>query len=189
MTDIVSIAGCSAVISNVNAVLNRTQRLLRESGVNVETISVRHLPAEDLLLGFGHHPSIREARYQIHNAMGIIIATSVHQCGYPGALKAFLDLLPGGAFQGKSVLLLATAPSPAQFFSFDGAVRFVIEDGLGAKEIIDAVYLPNHLMHLHDGQVWLDDSLHNRLNNAVQQFRDRLFPPVYPHSTNHSALL
>ncbi|MBX3001972.1 MAG: NAD(P)H-dependent oxidoreductase [Caldilineaceae bacterium] len=184
MPDVVSIAGCSAVTSSVNAVLNRTHKVLSRAGLQVETVSIRHLPAEDLILGRTQHASIQQSRQLIQQATGIIIATTVHQFGYSGGLKAFLDILPGGAFRGKPVLLLAMAPSPAQFHSFDGALRLVLRDALGAQEILDTVYLPQNLVHLHNRQVWLDDFLSERLDSAVQRFKNRLFPGIFSQPLN-----
>lgn len=174
MTDIISIAGCPAITSGANAVLSYAHVALARAGLTVDTVNVRHLPADELLLGRAHSSAIQRSRHLIAEASGLLIATSVHKFGYPGALKAFLDLLPFDALAGKKVLLFATAASPAQFLSCETSLRSMLES-LGVSEVLDAVYMPNHLVRLHDRQVWLDGMLNQRVDLAMQRFVSQLF--------------
>jgi len=197
MIDIISIAGCPAIASGANAVLSYVQPWLTRAGLQHATIHLRHLPADELFLGRTQHSAIQRSRHLIQQASGLLITTSVQKFGYPGALTAFLDLLPPEALAGKQILLLATAASPAQFLSCETSLRTLLA-GMGTGTQLDTVYLPNHLVRLHDRQLWLEGELQPRVALAVERWATRLlgspapvaslmnFTPHYSFSTLQS---
>lgn len=173
MIDIISIAGCPALTSGANAILGYAQSCLTRTGLQVETVNVRHLPADELWLGQRQSSLMQRSQSLMQQASGLLIATSIQKFGYPGVLKAFLDLLPNDAFVGKQVLLFATAPTLAQFRSCERSLCGILT-GLGVNEVLDAVYLPIHGIRLHDRRIWLESELNRRVDLAIHHFAARL---------------
>jgi FMN reductase len=104
MANVVAIAGSPSHPSRTSAVLEYAQSILTSEGLISDLIVVRDFPPEDLVFAQYKSPAIAEAKTAIEQASGIIIATPVYKASYTGVLKAFLDLLPPGAFSGKVIL-------------------------------------------------------------------------------------
>ncbi|HEY9768264.1 MAG TPA: NAD(P)H-dependent oxidoreductase [Coleofasciculaceae cyanobacterium] len=104
-----------------------------------EIISVRDLPAEDLIFGRYDSPNLEPTKALIAKADALIIVTPIYKTAYTGVLKAFLDLLPQKALSGKVILLLATAGTIAHLLSVDYALKPVLSE-LGARYILGSVY-------------------------------------------------
>ena len=77
MPKIVTIARCTSPVSRASAVLAYTQKVLVSAAVPTETIAVRKLPAEDLLLGRSYSAPIYQSKALIDEVEGIVIAVSV----------------------------------------------------------------------------------------------------------------
>ena len=111
MAEIVTIAGSPSHPSRSAAVLDHARRILESESFSTETITVRALPAEALLFAQFDDPILKAAIAAVTAASGVIIATPVYKAAYSGVLKAFLDLLPQGAFSNKIVFPIATGGS------------------------------------------------------------------------------
>jgi FMN reductase len=173
MLNVVTIAGCPSLTSRSTAILHQMRKWLERAAVSTSEVSVRQLPADDLLLGRAYNTSIRQSCNLVKAAAGVIIATPICQTAYSGGLKAFLDMLPADALDGKLVLPIATGPSPASALAIDYTLRPVLA-ALGARHILDSVYVLDKQVQLTDRQVWFDDAAHQRLQRALHRFISEL---------------
>ena len=87
------IAGSPSERSRAAALLNATGRKLTLSGAQVNTLRVRDLNPQAVLLADFEHPSIVQAVARVAAAAIIVVATPVYKAAYSGILKSFLDLL------------------------------------------------------------------------------------------------
>lgn len=108
MTSILLISGSPSARSRSDAVLQEAGKRLAQQTTYV---SVRDVPAEDLLAARFDSAELRKIQHLVDQADGIIIASPVYKAAYSGALKALLDLLPSDAFRDKPVLPLMTGGS------------------------------------------------------------------------------
>lgn len=134
MSHVVAITGSPSTPSRTAALVADVAEHLRAHGHTVEEIDVRGLPARALVAADVDDPVIAAAIRRVEAADGIIVATPVFKASYSGALKTFLDALPQRAFEGKTVLPLATAGSAAHVLVLDYALRPVL-NSLGADHI------------------------------------------------------
>jgi len=154
MPKIVTIAGCTSPISRASAVLAHVHKALASAAVSTESIAVRRLPSEDLLLGRAYSAPVRQSKTLIEGADGIVIAASVCKAAYNGGLKAFFDLLPSDAFRGKIILPIVLGTSPLDFPAVDYSLRAVLA-ALGANTMVEGVYLLERQVQLYDMAVML----------------------------------
>src|SRR5262245_33630127 len=103
MSDLVTIAGSPSYPSRSSAVLEIIRSHFESRRFTTESIQVRTLPAEALLLGRYDDPAIQQAIATIAAAHVVIVATPVYKAAYTGLLKAFLDVLPQYALVDKIV--------------------------------------------------------------------------------------
>src|SRR5687767_8176254 len=126
MARIVTISGSPSQTSRTSMLARLVGGKLQAEGFEVESIEVRDLPAEDLLLARATAPGISAALGLVERADGVVIATPIYKAAYSGALKAFLDLMPQFGLAGKVVLPLATGGSLAHVLAIDYALRPVL---------------------------------------------------------------
>lgn len=171
---IVTIAGSPSAQSRSSRLLAEAAKWLKDEGFTHQEISVRDLPAEDLLYANFNSPALKAAAKVIEEASGIIIATPVYKAAYSGVLKAFLDVLPQYAFAGKVVLPLVTGGSPAHMLAMDYALKPVLSS-LGARFVLNGVFAADSQARIGpDGTLDLDDDIALRLEDGLQRFSDSL---------------
>lgn len=166
MPKIITIAGCTSPVSRASAVLAQVHKTLASAAVSTETIAIRRLPTEDLLLGRAYSAPIRQSKSLIESADGIVIAAAVCKTTYNNALKAFFDLLPPHAFHSKIILPIVLSASALDFPAVDYSLQAVLT-GLGANAVLDGIYLLDRQVQLYDRQVHLDESGHQRLQTGI----------------------
>jgi FMN reductase len=131
-------------ISGSPSAASRTGRLLDylagRLGRPARVLRLRDLPAEALLHGDAVHPELEEAARQVAAAGVIVVATPIYQAAYSGLLKAFLDVLPQGAFAGKTVVPVATGGTVAHLLAVDYALRPVLSV-LGARHVTRGLFV------------------------------------------------
>lgn len=177
MLDVVTIAGSPAAPSRSAAVLEQARDSLRGRGLTTAPISVRDLPAEDLVWGRVESRRVRDGLDLIDQARGVIVATPVYKSAYSGVLKAFLDLLPAGALSGKLVLPIATGGSLAHLLALEYALKPVLA-ALGACHVLSGVYvLDADFVRDGDEPVRLLDLAGGRLAKALTEFEAQLPAP------------
>jgi FMN reductase len=166
---IVTISGSPSPASRTLLLAELVGAKLRGSGVAVESINVRDLPAEDLLGGRADGEAIRRAVGLVERAEGVVVATPIYKAAYAGALKTFLDLLPQFALAGKAVLPLATGGTLAHVLALDYALRPVLAS-LGARHVVNGLFvLDKQLERTADGGLDVDPQTSARLDPLVKE--------------------
>ncbi|WP_310647082.1 NADPH-dependent FMN reductase [Limnohabitans sp.] len=161
------IAGSPSERSRTAALLNATGQRLAFRGAQVETLRVRDLPPQALLLADFGNPAVIRATAQVDAADIVVVATPVYKAAYSGVLKVFLDLLPQTALKGKTVLPLATGGSPHHMLALDYALRPVLQS-LGAKHILPGIYATDAQVVVNpEGGYHVADDIGERLDDAV----------------------
>ena len=161
------IAGSPSERSRSAALLNRVGQQLTRRGAQVESLLIRDLSPQALLLSDFNHPSVVAATQQVERAQAIVVATPVYKAAYSGVLKVLLDLLPQTAFKGKTVLPLATGGSPHHMLALDYALRPVLQS-LGARHILPGVYATDAQVTLTPEEAYLiQPDIEARLDEAA----------------------
>jgi len=173
MAFVVTIGGSPSASSKSASLLALARARLAQSSVETDAITVRDLPAQDLLHARANAPGIAEAVALVQRAQGVVIATPIYKAAYSGILKAFLDLLPQDALAGKVVLPVATGGSLAHMLAIDYALRPVLV-ALGAAQITGCVYLIDSQFSSTDGGTQLDSLGTERLDGALTAFVQQL---------------
>jgi FMN reductase len=180
MTQIVAIAGSPSHPSRTHSLLDYAVQYLGQQEIQTAIISVRDLPAEDLVFGRYDSPNLKPAISLITQASGLIVATPVYKASYTGVLKAFLDLLPQKALVGKVVLPIATGGTIAHLLAIDYALKPVLSE-LGARHFISSIYaVDKQIQRQEDGSIQLDEELNQRLHSSFDELATTLSQPSIP---------
>lgn len=167
MAGILAITGNPTFPSRTYGLVNYANTLLQQQGLSTETIAVRDFPAEVLVHGQYNSPELEPIKAKLEQADGVIVATPIYKASYTGLLKAFLDLLPQRAFEGKVVLPIATGGTIAHLLAIDYALKPVLSE-LKARHILGGVYaVDKQLESQPDGSVKVDEETDERLKKAV----------------------
>jgi FMN reductase len=170
MPNILSIAGNPTNPSRTYGLLNYANTILQQEGFHTDTIAVRDFSAEDLVYGRYDSPNLEPIKALLNNADGVIVATPIYKAAYTGLLKAFLDLLPQKAFEGKVVLPIATGGTIAHLLAIDYALKPVLSE-LKARHILGGVYAVDKQLQLQpDGTIRVDEEIDQRLKHSLHDF-------------------
>jgi FMN reductase len=173
MSNIVIISGSPSQPSRSSAISTYLEKNLVAEGKQVSTITVRDLPAEDLLLANFNSPEIKEAQSLIEQAQAVIIVSPVYKASYPGLLKAFLDLIPEKGLVNKVVLPVATGGTTAHLLSLEYAFKPLFSV-LGSQEIINGVFMVDSDISYKDQLTFADTGIEQRLKTALNDLLNRL---------------
>lgn len=135
MSRILTVSGSPRVVSRSATLLSHVAASVEEQGHEVSDLRVLDLPADALLGGHVGDREIAASVAALERADGVVIATPVYKAAYTGLLKAWLDLLPQLALEGKVVLPLATGGSLAHALALDYALRPVLQS-MGARHVV-----------------------------------------------------
>jgi FMN reductase len=140
MPVILAVSGSPSATSRTALAVDRVLTELAELGHHTSHLTVRGLPAADLLAARRDTPALWAAADAVARADGIVVATPIYKASYTGLLKAFLDLLPENALAGKVVLPLATGGTIGHLLAVDYALRPVLL-ALGASYVVPGRFL------------------------------------------------
>jgi FMN reductase len=135
MSRILAINGSPRIVSRSATLLNHVAEAVEESGHEVVDLRILDLPADALLAGNTAAPDIAASLELLASVDALVIATPVYKAAYTGLLKAWLDLVPQFALDGKVVLPLATGGSLAHALALDYALRPVLQS-MGARHVV-----------------------------------------------------
>lgn len=170
MTRILAIAGSPSHPSRTYGILEYATKLLQQEGLDIDIISVRDLPAEDLIFGRYDSPALIQPKALLEKADGVIIATPIYKAAYTGVLKAFLDLLPQKSLTGKVVLPIATGGTIAHLLAIEYALKPILSE-LGARHILATIYaVDKQIQRQADDSIQLDEELEQRLQDVLKEF-------------------
>lgn len=169
MSHIVAIAGSTAEQSKSTDLLKRILAQVEAYGFSTQLLSVRDIPAQELIYGAGKDSShLSHVTGQIERATGVIVASPVYKASYSGALKAFLDLLPQKSLAEKIVLPIMTAGSSKHLLAIDYALKPVLT-ALGATHVLNGFFVSDDLIQRDQyGLLSLDDEAEARLREQVR---------------------
>lgn len=139
MYTVLTITGSPSAASRSTLLAHTLEKQLEQAEYTVRSLRVRDLPAQALLTANTQDPAVAAAARSLASADAVVVATPIYKAAYSGILKAFLDVLPQTALQGKVVLPLATGGSPAHLLAVDYALKPVLA-ALGARHILSTVY-------------------------------------------------
>lgn len=168
---IVAIAGSPSHPSRTSAVLKYAESVLESEGLHTDVFAVRDLPPEDLVYANFDSPALNKAKTLVEQASGVIISTPIYKASYTGVLKAFLDLLPPGAFSGKIILPIATGGTLGHLLAIDYALKPVIAT-LGARYVLGGVYLLDTQIQVNESSVQFADEIEQRLKDSLHEFAE-----------------
>lgn len=170
MPNILAIAGSPSHPSRTYSLLEYATQLIQSQGFHSDIISVRDFPAEDLVFGRYDSPALDSVKALLEKADGVIISTPIYKAAYTGVLKAFLDLLPQKALQGKVVLPIATGGTIAHLLAIDYALKPVLSE-LGARHLLGGVYaVDKQIQRNENGSIQLDEEIDQRLKHSLRDF-------------------
>ncbi|MBD2691196.1 NADPH-dependent FMN reductase [Anabaena catenula] len=170
MAYILAIAGSPSHPSKSYGLLEYATQFISQQGLETDIISVRDLPAEDLVYGRYNSAALEKPKALLEQASGVIIATPIYKAAYTGVLKAFLDLLPQKALTGKIILPLATGGTIAHLLSIEYALKPVLGE-LGARHILSTVYAVDKQIQIQaDASLQLDEEIEQRLQEVLIEF-------------------
>jgi FMN reductase len=168
MTNILLINGSPSTPSRSQGILEYAIALLNEQGVKIDLISVRDLPAEDLVFGKYNSPNLEPIKALLAEADAVIISTPIYKASYTGLLKTFLDLLPQKALSNKVILPIATGGTIAHLLAIDFTLKPVLAE-LGARHILGVVYAVDKQVTWSENQtVILEEEIDQRLKNSLE---------------------
>ncbi len=173
MSNIVLISGSPSQSSRTSAISAYLERILVTEGKQVSTITVRDLPAEDLLFANFNSPAIKHAQSLVAQAQAVIIVSPIYKASYPGLLKAFLDLIPEKGLVNKLVLPVATGGTIAHLLSLEFAFKPVFSL-LGSQEILNGVFIVDSDISYKDQLTFASKDIEQRLKTALNDLVNRL---------------
>ena len=167
MANIVLINSSPSFPSRSQGIIDYAIALLSSEGVKTDLISVRDLPAEDLVFGRYNSEALEAPKNLIGNAQGIIIATPIYKASYTGLLKTFLDLLPQKALTNKIVFPIATGGTIAHLLAIDFTLKPLLAE-LGARHILGGLYAVDKQITWTENQtVQLEEDIDQRLKQSL----------------------
>lgn len=174
MHDVVTIGGSPASPSRCAAALAQVRAELEGRGLATAGVEIRDLDPQALVWARFDHPAIVDAVAAVRGARAVVIASPVYKASCSGLLKIFLDLLPPGALDGKTVLPVTTAGSLAHCLAIDYAMKPVLAV-LGARHILQgACLLDADFDHADDGSISLAGAARDRLWQSLDQLEEAL---------------
>jgi FMN reductase len=167
MAKVLAIAGSPSHPSKTYALLEFASQLLQQESFQVDLISVRDLPAEDLVFGRYDSPALAQPKALLEQADGVLIATPIYKAAYTGLLKSFLDLLPPKSLLGKVVLPIATGGTIAHLLAIDYALKPVLSE-LEARHLLGGVYaVDTQIQRQDDSTVQFEPEIEDRLKHSL----------------------
>jgi FMN reductase len=148
MALIVLLVGATGTASRAHALTRYVAECLDTYGHTTLIIDPGQTPAEVLIAGDSSAPSARDIAATVEAADAIVPVTPVRNGSFSAALKAVLDLLPSGAFVGKTVMPIATGGTSSHLTGLEYSLHPVIAD-LGGRHILRGAYVLDSDLDVH----------------------------------------
>ena len=161
------VAGSPLQRSRSAALLAALGQRLSRRGLYVESLRIRDLSPQALLLGDAAQPTLAGAIEQVSRARALVVSTPVCRSAYSGSLKLLLDLLPPEALRHKLVLPLATGGSLQHLHALDLALRPVLQS-LAPHLVLPGVYATDaHVTLTTEGAYQVHEEVARRLDDGA----------------------
>jgi FMN reductase len=169
MAKVVLINGNHTKQSRLSGVHQYIVDYLSEAQVQVQSIFVHDLPAEDLIKANFVSDEIKNANLQVADADFVSVLTPIYKAAYSGILKTYLDLLPQKVLVGKKIIPVAVGGSLAHLLALEYTLKPVLSV-LGATEILNSVYIVDkQIERLEDGGYRIEEEAVTRLANEQER--------------------
>lgn len=168
MTNIVIISGSPLAHSRTDKVLRYLNRLLEEKQCQVTYISVRDVPAEDLIGCRFDSPDIQHAVLALRSADSVIVGSPVYQASYSGVLKTLIDLLPMDILKGKPVLPVMTGGTKSHLLAMEYALKPPLSTLKG--HTLKGIYLVDKEIDKDLDEPIIEESVRNRTHKQLAYF-------------------
>lgn len=169
MAKVVIINGNHTKQSRLTGIHQYIEDSLTKGQVQVQSIFVHELPAQDLILANFASKEIQHANKQVEEADFVIVLTPIYKASYTGILKTYLDLLPQKALVGKTIIPIAVGGSVAHLLALEYALKPVLSV-LGATNILNSVYIVDkQIERLEDGGFRIEDDAKERLTAELEK--------------------
>lgn len=172
MTEPFSIAiltGSPSKDSRTAAVASVVADRLHRHAFRTQVIHVRELPSNALIHADFEDPAIVQATAAVAEADGVVIASPVYKASYTGVLKAFVDLLPARALEGKVVLPLLTGGALVHALALDYALRPVLQ-ALEPRLVVSGLFLLDKWIVRDGSSATLEPDAAQRLDAVTDSF-------------------
>ncbi|SEJ43058.1 FMN reductase [Bhargavaea ginsengi] len=123
MSEIVILSGSPSENSRSEKVLRYLGERLEQQQFSVTHISVKDVPAEDLMFGNFKSPDVIRIAEQVGQAKGVIVGTPVYKAAYSGVLKALIDIMPQDILEDTPVLPVMTGGSMSHLLALEYALK------------------------------------------------------------------
>lgn len=134
------INGGYSVFSRLTGIEQEITKLLQYEGINYTIIHVHQLNAEQLITADFKGSDIVPNIKAVQQANIVFVLTPIFKGSFSGILKTFLDLLPQGAFENKTVIPIAIGGSIAHLLALEYSLKPVLSI-LGGTTISNPVYV------------------------------------------------
>ncbi|WLV24063.1 NADPH-dependent FMN reductase [Aciduricibacillus chroicocephali] len=168
MNRIAIISGSPFAQSRTDCILRFLSNELEGRGCDVSYISVRDVPAHDLMECRFDSPAILNIINILREADGVIVGSPVYQAAYSGALKALIDLMPMNILEGTPVLPLMTGGSKAHLLALEYSLKPLLAT-LKAHNL-KGVYLIDKEIDKESEQPILDEDTYGRTMKQIEYF-------------------
>ena len=168
----VLISGSPAHNSKTAGVLAVIDQALQQQGVQVQTLRVTQLPPTALLHADFSDPAIQGAQALVRESDLVVVATPVYKASMTGVLKAFLDLLPERALEGKWVWPVATAGSAHHLLALDYSLRPVLGVLGESRSLPNLFVLESACAKGPQGELLLSDEILERIKKGLGAWRN-----------------
>ncbi|WLV23921.1 NADPH-dependent FMN reductase [Aciduricibacillus chroicocephali] len=174
MTKAVLIYGGSRNPSRLQGIYEKALEYLKGRGIDVQSINVPHIPAEDLIHTKFNSPAIQEANRLLNEAEAVVVLTPVYKASFSGILKTYLDLVPQKGLQNKTVLPIAIGGSLGHLLSIEYSLKPVLSI-LGANRILDSIFIHDEqVKRLESNEYFIEEGAAFRLHNGLEKLGDGL---------------
>lgn len=170
MDQIVILSGSPLEDSRTDYVLKYLGRILSEKDVKIRHISVRDVPAEDLVLCNFNSPIIQNIADTIKESDGVIVGSPVYKAAYAGVLKSLIDLMPQDILEGKPVLPLMTGGTKSHLLALEYTLKPLLATLKG--HTLKGIYLVDSEISREHEQPVLDLPTHERMLKQVDYFTE-----------------
>lgn len=166
MYDIVIISGSPSSESRTESVLKYIGSILKNRGFSIGHISVRDVPATDLMFGNFNSPEINDIVENIKNAKGVIIGSPVYKAAYSGVLKSLVDILPQDVLKDTPVLPVMSGGSISHMLALEYALKPLISV-LKGTTLQGVYYLDSQIEKISDSPIQ-DPDLRTRTDTQIK---------------------
>ncbi|KZE37121.1 FMN reductase [Bhargavaea cecembensis] len=123
MSEIVILSGSPSENSRSEKVLRYLGERMEQQQFSVTHISVKDVPAEDLMFSNFKSPDVIRIAEQISQAKGVIVGTPVYKASYSGVLKALIDIMPQDILEDTPALPVMTGGSMSHLLAMEYALK------------------------------------------------------------------